>query len=163
MNLSSPFLSAARSFIRHATALGVLVFLSYWTIKLFSLEISKKYIVKSKICEYNSIPFYEFSSHLVQRLIHLFILLFFYLAFSQEDYFSAIERVVPVTIWLGLASLSVEILKALKRYLVLFRCKCLYLLLYCIQSYCHLAECSHIYPAHPVSLKHSSNQNFWLN
>ena len=95
--------------------------------------------------------------------IHLFILLFFYLAFSQEDYLSAIERVVPVTIWLGLASLSVEILKALKRYLVLFRCKCLYLLLYCIQLYCHLAECSHIYPAHPVSLKHSSNQNFWLN
>ncbi|CAH3106819.1 unnamed protein product [Pocillopora meandrina] len=54
--------------------------ISYGMVRLFALELSSKSIVKAKI------------------------------TFSQNQFFKAVDQAVPVTIWLGVLSLSVEII-----------------------------------------------------
>ncbi|XP_068673133.1 lipase maturation factor 2-like [Montipora foliosa] len=62
---------------------GTLSVLIYWMVELFALEISSEQILKSKI------------------------------TFSKAAFFDAVDQAVPVTIWIGTASLGVEIIASL--------------------------------------------------
>lgn len=69
----------AKALGRIASSFTIAV-LSYWTVKLFALELSSKSTLKAKI------------------------------TFSQNQFFNAVDQAVPATIWLGVLSLSVEII-----------------------------------------------------
>ncbi|XP_078346417.1 lipase maturation factor 2-like isoform X1 [Oculina patagonica] len=69
--------------LRRFVAFGTLAAITYWTIKLFALEISPKHVLKSKI------------------------------TFSQGAFFRAVDQAVPLTITLGIASLSIEIIASM--------------------------------------------------
>jgi len=68
---------------RRIVASGAIVTVIYWTIKLFALEISATEVLKCKI------------------------------TFSQDAFFKAVDQAVLLTIWLGIASLGVEIIASM--------------------------------------------------
>jgi len=75
--------SKAIKVLRRTVACGTLAAVISWTVKLFALEISHKHVLKSKI------------------------------NFSQGAFFRAVDQAVPLTIWLGILSLSVEIVASM--------------------------------------------------
>ncbi|KAK3744271.1 hypothetical protein QZH41_019939 [Actinostola sp. cb2023] len=72
------------------TFIGVIGYVVYWMVKLFDLQLSSKHVIKSKIM-----------SQSVSTV-----------AFSKDQFFDAVEKYTPISIWIGLGSLCIEILRA---------------------------------------------------
>ncbi|XP_048585102.1 lipase maturation factor 2 isoform X2 [Nematostella vectensis] len=83
VGFAMPPCSRVKRYLRKCAFMVTIGTVAYWTLLLFDLRFSSKQIIHSKI------------------------------TFSKRDFFTAISMVTPITIWIGLGSLCVEIVAAL--------------------------------------------------